>query len=152
MKNTFKVKVRGLGNRDYMLIEDVSTITSNLGGFLLTLKDNSRMQLDSVVEINIIGSDDASPLSIEKLESGITFDHELYPNSYQYVKEHNAGLKRCNMCGNVLLTNDNKDKPFQCIFCDAELTDQETHEGKPCCKVEFNELCNEVLGKLFLDN
>ena len=143
MRNTFKVKVRGLGDKDYMLIEDVSTITSNLGGFLLTLKNLEQKQLDPEVEINIIGSDDASPLSIRRLEVGISFNYELFPHSYNYVKTHSTIIRRCNMCSNVLLINYDFEKPFHCMYCDVELLEQESHVGEPCTDIEFNELCND---------
>lgn len=60
MKNTFTVNARKMySDEDTITISEVTSIMSNLGGFLLGLSDGNNIQLDADYNIIIDGSDDS---------------------------------------------------------------------------------------------
>ena len=82
------------------------------------------------------------------------FNTETHPKTLIYVIENDTFTKRCNMCGSPVLTGGNggKEKPFQCMACDVELYEIETHEGDYHTPQEFDELLCDVRDLLLLDD
>ena len=80
------------------------------------------------------------------------FNAEKSPETMAYVLKRDAHTKRCNMCCMPVLKSDLKDRPYQCMFCDVDLSDAETHEGKIHTDKEFNDLCCQTRDILLLDD
>lgn len=69
-----------------------------------------------------------------------------YPNTFKYVSQNNTRCRRCNKCGKVVLKETNvSNYPYQCMSCDENLYEIETHIGACCTDLEFDELCENAL-------
>ena len=89
-------------------------------------------------------SDDAFMAAFNPTES---------PKSFTYVLAHNTENRRCNRCGSVVLTEEpGSGYPYQCIHCDEDLYEIETHLGHKYTSEEFVTLCCDVRDTLLLDD
>lgn len=80
------------------------------------------------------------------------FDIERNPKTFAYVLENDTVNRRCNRCGSVVLKETNiKNYPYQCMSCDDNLYETETHIGADHTDEEFDKLCMDTL-ILELDN
>jgi predicted SprT family Zn-dependent metalloprotease len=83
------------------------------------------------------------------------FNTETHPKTLCYVIENDTFTKRCNMCGSVVLKETNKtddNYPYQCMSCDENLFEIETHDGDYHTPEEFDELLCNTRDLLELDN
>ena len=75
-----------------------------------------------------------------------TFDMNKYPKTYNYVMENDTVNRRCNRCGSVVLKETNiKGYPYQCMACDENMYEMETHIGEPHTNEELDELLVNTL-------
>lgn len=63
----------------------------------------------------------------------------------QYVAKDPKPVPRCNKCGSPVITSDTQGYKYQCLECDEDLYEFETHIGEPMTEEEFNKIC-EALG------
>ena len=54
---------------------------------------------------------------------------ERYPLSESYVKKRIVPNRVCNRCGNHVLTSELEEYKYQCMHCDEDLYEFETHEA-----------------------
>ena len=81
------------------------------------------------------------------------FNKRKSPKSFLYVVEHyNEVKRRCNRCGSPVLKSSVEGYSYQCMNCDEDLYEIETHEGKPHTFKEFKQLCCDVRDLLLLDD
>ena len=87
------------------------------------------------------------------------FDVERNPRTMAYFLERDTVNRRCNRCGSVVLTSDTEvTKPlpqeydYQCMFCDEDLFEIETHIGEDHTDEEVDELLCQVRDLLCLDD
>ena len=95
------------------------------------------------------------------------FDIEKYPKTFAYVLEYDTLNRRCNCCNSVVLKQphlvtsrnpwlgvqrDLEEKlgfsyPYQCMACDRDLFEIETHLGEDHSDEELDMLCqlSEIL-------
>ena len=77
------------------------------------------------------------------------FDINKYPKTFSYVLENDTCNIRCNQCGCVVLKETNiKDYPYQCMACDENMFEVETHKGGHHTDREFQDL---LLNSLILE-
>lgn len=75
------------------------------------------------------------------------------PKSFAYVLAHDTGIRRCNRCGSVVLTEEpGSEYPYQCMYCDEDMFEVETHIGHLHTSEEFVQLCCTVRDTLLLDD
>lgn len=80
------------------------------------------------------------------------FDKELYPNTYNYVKDNIVEGVRCNRCGTTVLKSEVEGYTYQCMHCDGDLSTFETYKSSDTYSAdEFNDICNDTLAELLLD-
>lgn len=80
------------------------------------------------------------------------FNVEKSPRTFAYVLENDTINRRCNCCGNVVLKETFvKDYPYQCLSCDENLYEMETHLGVDHTDEELEELCCNARDLLLLD-
>lgn len=80
------------------------------------------------------------------------FNIEKYPKTFAYVLENDTINRRCNRCGCVVLKETNvPDYPYQCMSCDENMYEFETHIGNDHTDEELDKLCIDTL-ILELDN
>ena len=80
------------------------------------------------------------------------FDKELYPNTYNYVKDNIVEGVRCNRCGTTVLKSEVEGYTYQCMHCDEDLSTFETYKSSDTYSAdEFNDICNDTLAELLLD-
>lgn len=80
------------------------------------------------------------------------FNIEKSPKTFAYVLERDTLTRRCNMCGSVVLRSELESYAYQCMNCDEDLYEIETHEGEPHTTEEFDELCCNTRDLLLLDD
>lgn len=69
-----------------------------------------------------------------------------YPKTAKFIKKNDTVNRRCNKCGRVVLKETFvPNYPFQCVSCDENLYDIETHLGEPHTDVELAQLCEDTL-------
>ena len=69
------------------------------------------------------------------------FNIEQNPKTFAYVIENDTINRRCNRCGAVVLKETNIPwYPYQCMACDENMYEIETHIGESHTTEEFNEL------------
>ena len=70
----------------------------------------------------------------------------VYPNTHAYVMENDTVNRRCNRCGSVVLKETNIESyPYQCMNCDENMYEIETHIGEPHTEEELDELLINTL-------
>lgn len=81
------------------------------------------------------------------------FNVEKAPKTFAYVLENDTINRRCNMCGAVVLKETFVEGyPYQCMSCDENLYEIETHIGELHTDEELDELCCNTEFLLCLDN
>jgi len=86
---------------------------------------------------------------------GRKFNIGKYPKTFTYVLENDTFTKRCNRCGSVVLRETVKmddDYPYQCLSCNENMFEFETHEGDYHTDKELDNLCCYTRDILQLDN
>lgn len=74
------------------------------------------------------------------------FDVVKYPKTYAYVMENDTVNRRCNRCGSVVMRETNiVGYPYQCMACDENMYEIETHIGEPHTEEELDELLINTL-------
>ena len=74
------------------------------------------------------------------------------PKTFEYVLKNDTVNRRCNACNSVVLKETHVEGyPYQCMNCDVNLYEIETHIGKEHSDKEFDELCCDVRDLLLLD-
>lgn len=79
-----------------------------------------------------------------------------YPKSYKYVNSHLVVPHRyCNRCGCHVLESDLKDYQYQCMYCDEDLYEFETHTKEndfdEISDFDFVDMIEQVSAILLLD-
>lgn len=69
------------------------------------------------------------------------FNPGKYPDTMCYVLENDTFTRRCNQCGRVVLYSHASGYVYQCVHCNQNLCELETHEGEYHSTEEYNELC-----------
>ena len=81
------------------------------------------------------------------------FNKRKYPKTFVYVSENDTVNRRCNVCGSVVLKETFvKGYPYQCMNCDENRYETETHLGEPHSKDELNYLYCDTRDLLLLDD
>lgn len=74
------------------------------------------------------------------------FNAKENPKTYAYVMENDTVNRRCNKCGSVVLRETNiEGYPYQCMDCDENMYEIETHIGEPHTEEELDDLLINTL-------
>lgn len=76
------------------------------------------------------------------------------PNSAKYVKDNLVPYRLCNRCGSHVLKSELDEYPYQCMYCDEDLFEFETHlmdEKKEISDFDFEDLIEQTNACLCLD-
>jgi hypothetical protein len=83
------------------------------------------------------------------------FNGNKHPKTFSFVSENDTVTTRCNRCGCVVLREPEEtydEYPYQCLSCDENMFEFETHEGEPHSDKEFDDLCCLARDIFNLDN
>lgn len=69
------------------------------------------------------------------------FDIWKNPKTFAYVLERDTFTHKCNRCGCPVLRSDTDGYEYQCMNCDEDLYEIETHEGNFHTDEELDWLC-----------
>jgi uncharacterized HAD superfamily protein len=73
------------------------------------------------------------------------------PKTTAYVTERIQHDIRCNRCNSIVLKSDNIQYKYQCMFCDEDLFDIETHKGFGMTDKEYNDILEQTDAIMCLD-
>lgn len=79
------------------------------------------------------------------------FDKTISLKTFEYVNEKNTFNRYCNRCGSPVLISGNKSYSFQCMTCDEDLYEIETHLGDVFNQEDFEKLLMNTRDILLLD-
>ena len=74
------------------------------------------------------------------------------PKTFAYVLERDTFTIKCNRCGSPVLKSDLDDYVYQCMNCDEDLYEFETHQGEYHTDEELDTLCCNTRDLLLLDD
>ena len=80
------------------------------------------------------------------------FNIEESPKTFAYVLERDTFIIKCNRCGSPVLKSDLDDYAYQCMNCDEDLYEFETHQGEYHTDEELDTLCCDTRDLLLLDD
>ncbi|MBR2401403.1 MAG: hypothetical protein IKB01_01350 [Lachnospiraceae bacterium] len=81
------------------------------------------------------------------------FNPEESKKTLEYVERNDTRNRRCNRCGSVVLMEPTvKGYPYQCMNCDENLYEIETHIGEKHTDEEYEKLCCNTRDLLLLDD
>ena len=87
------------------------------------------------------------------IERSFLFDCKESKKTLNYVIANDTLNRRCNRCKSVVLKETKHFTfPYQCMFCDDNLFESNTHMGEPHSDAEFEKLCCNTRDLLLLDD